>query len=74
MAHGCEFLVEIVEHILEVADDREINFNVLIDLCGIDINVNDLSILCEFLGISNNTVGKARTHSDQKIAFADAEV
>ena len=69
-----ELFVEIVQDILQVSDDGLMHFDILIDLCGIDINVDDLGAGRKLIGISDHAVRKARAHRNQKVAFTDAEI
>ena len=66
--------VEVMQYFLEVSDDRLMHLDILVDLSGIDINVDDLGAGREFVGVSDHAVRETGAHRDQKVAFADSQI
>ena len=63
--HGDHF----TQHVFHVADDGNIHLHPLGDARRVDVNMDDLAfVLRKVLGVSNDAVVKACTHSQQHIA------
>ena len=60
------------QHFSHIADQARICLNIFINLCRIDINLQDLCIICKFLCISGNTVTETHADGNQKITFTNA--
>ena len=69
-----EFLVDLLEHLFEVADHREIHFDILVDLGGVYIDMQDLCAGGKSPGISDDAVRETGAQGDQKVTAAHAQV
>ncbi len=62
------------EYLTHITLDAAVNHNVFIDLCRIDVNMQNLCIICKTLCISNHAVAEADTDSNQQVTLRDSEV
>ncbi len=72
--HRMQPTVQFFQYVLNVSDYRNIHQNIFVDLRRIDIDLQNLCLLCKFRCISGHAVGKTHADRDQKIAFTDAQI
>ena len=70
----CELLIDLLEHLFEVADHGKVHFDILVDLSGVHIDMQDLCAGGESPGISDDTVRETRAECDQKVTAAHSEI
>ena len=66
--------VNLPEHFFQIAHDRNVRSNILVDFGRIDIDMKHFGVFRKFFRISNDAVGKSGAQRNQKIAFTDAEI
>ena len=64
-----ELAVELFEHDAGVADDRDLGSPDLADLRGVDVDVNDLGVRGEGIGIAGDPVVEAGSDRDEEIGL-----
>ena len=63
-----------LQALLQISDYTDINQYVFVDLCRINIQLNDLRIFRKVLCIAGNTITESGTAYDQKITLCHTEV
>ena len=61
--------VEAAEGVFEIAEDRQANGLVFVDLGIVDVDVNDGSVLTEFLHLAGHAVIETHADGEQKVGF-----
>ena len=51
-----------------VGNDRASRFNVLVDLRGVDVHMDDAGARCEVAGVGGNAIGEACADAEQQVA------
>ena len=67
-------LVELLQHALHIAHDRDIGIAVLADFGGIDVHVDDAGVAGEGVEGAGDAVVEAGAERDQQIAFRHRHV
>ncbi len=66
--------IQAFQHFFHIADDAGAGHNILINLCRIHINLQNLCVLCKFGCISEYTVTETGTYRNQKITAGNSQV
>ncbi len=69
-----ELLDELVEHIFQFPDYRQIDSDIFLDRCRVDIDVDDFGVRGKGGYLSGHPVVKTRSDSDQKIGFGNGHI
>ena len=67
-------MIELLQHALHIADDRDIGNAVLADFGGIDIHVNDAGVAGEGLELAGDAIVEAGAEGDEEVAFGHPHV
>ena len=67
-------LVQLLQSFFQVADHARIDNDIFVDLRRVNIELQDLCILCESAGVSCHSVGKTGAEYDQQITFCHAKI
>ena len=66
--------VQQLQHLLGAADDVVVGLHVLVDLCPVNVNVDNLGLAGKGGGLQSHTVGEAAAHSDEQVAAVAGHV
>ena len=59
---------------LDIADDRQGDALVLVVLGGVDVDVNDLGLSCEFIGVTGDAIVEPSAETEEQIALVNGPV
>lgn len=62
------------QHLLGVADDVVVGLDIFVDLGAVDVDVDDLGLPRERVGLEGHAVGEAAAHRDQQVAVVNGHV
>ena len=69
-----EELVEARQGVFEIAQDRETDGFVFVDLGIVDVDVNDFAVFAEFLDLACDAVVEPHADGEQEVGFVDGIV
>ena len=65
---------QLVEHLAQVADERDVHLDVLVDLGGIDVDVDLLRVGRVGLEVAGDAIVEAHAEGEQQVGFLDGRV
>ena len=71
---GLHVLVQLLQHVAAIADDRHRGRHVLADLGRVDVDVDDLGVGRELAQLAGHAVVEAHADADQHVALVDGAV